>query len=400
MAVEDKRDTSQSIFGRKFTRRQIAKGLVGVGGVVATGVILPRVISDIGAKPKEYTRPLGLPIDVLTEEELGQAGISIHPTSEVQLYIRKGALEIPLFKDSVNHKINGLVISLVDHDRLSWNAVSRLPEEPRSVLQKFIANPKDWPEDYWQDLKRYENEMIRFHDQQKLNEEEDLAKIVSGKKERLIRENIEFYKSNKQKNETSKEYQGSLEYWQDVLKDLLSGEEEKRVRKNIKVEEARKREAEEGLRVLEGPRNEAEKYFAEYGVRAPQGIFIEPRPVRNNKAYIYLCVKGDYQPHPDQSYPAPQHFSKFTKKDTYTIHAKDILPGFHFRHELGHYEEKEDEENKAEEAANRIAYERLLEAWKYYQETGDDSGYPFVFVTKEGFTITRNLQTEENVASS
>lgn len=52
-----------------------------------------------------------------------------------------------------------------------------------------------------------------------------------------------------------------------------------------------------------------------------------------------------------------------------------------------------------ERDTDHIALETILKAWKKYQETGDTIGYPFVFVTKEGITITKNItkQTDQAV---
>ncbi len=227
------------------------------------------------------------------------------------------------------------------------------------------------------------------HEKTKQRYQLDLAEITSGKEEKAVRKNIDLYRSLISTN-NRKEDQKALQSWEDQLKILVSGEEEKRLQRLIQEGEKDQKEAEDSVRVLNGPRDEAIKYFQEYGSPPSiNGSLIRPNSTwGGNKAYIYLCVGGDSEPNPTQSYPGPEQFSIFTNKDSYTVFAKDNLPGFILRHEAGHYEKQDPDKSENENLANRVAYERLIEAWKKYQQAGDISGYPFVFVSPRGVTIT------------
>lgn len=118
---------------------------------------------DLSARPSPHIpRPADLPEDVLSEEELKGAGITIYQTEDTQLYLRRDVFDLPLFRDVKGGKLEGVVISLVDSDALSWNSVSKLPLDARSVWLAQQLHPSEYPEKYWQDLDKYENDMVAY----------------------------------------------------------------------------------------------------------------------------------------------------------------------------------------------------------------------------------------------
>lgn len=396
----------------RLSRRSFLKkaAIIGLGIVTAGPVLFGKRGSiepnksgvldrlDISAIPEEIRD------DILTAEELEKAHIKIYPTQDVKLYLRRSALGIPIFKDAKDGKINGAVISLVNHDRLSWNAVDRLPQEPKSVWQRLNrgANPKNWPESYWGDLKKYTQDKFNYHQ----NRKEFFIRELSWMDEDLkrARDNIERYNrlikesTDAAATEIMKDW---LQYWELKLAGITNTWEEKatRIQKEILEAENNIKQAEKEWSILNGPRDKAKDYYAEYGVSEPEGGLIRPDAEWDNKAYIYLLVGGKYKLHPAQSLPGPHQFNVYKEDQGYTVYPKDLsTPGFVLGHEVGHYEEHEKDTNESEDAANRLAYELLMRAWRLYQETGSTSGYPFVFVTNEGVIITKTRNLEASAS--
>ena len=353
-----------------------------------------------------FEKPEGLPEDILTNKELAQNNIKIYQTAETQLYLRKSALEIPILKDAAEGKIPGVVISLVDHDRLSWSALDRLPPDARSVAQAMNYHPSEWSNDYWQELKRYFQESVVYHQGIIEDNKIELKKLLNGEEEKYLRSTVSLPVIQSDPED--------LRYWQDRLEDLLSGVTEERIRKAIEDKLEDIAEAEDALARIDGPRDKAVEFFAEHGVGEPQGqllhaersfyttdypwsltakrtAYVAKHPEWLDKYYVYLCVKGNYEPNPDQSFPQPKDFYHFTSKN---VSKKDPTPGDILRHELAHYEEHEEDEYKEEEEANLIAYQGIEKAWRRFKETGDNSDYAIIFVNKNGITYTKRASID------
>lgn len=381
-------------------RRLLGLGVkTGLGVAIAGPVLFGKRSSIENTSLNISVVPEAIRDDILTAEELEKAHIKIYPTPDVKLYLRRSALEIPIFKDAKDGKINGVVISLVDHDRISWNAIDRLPPDPKSVLQKLRRekNPKNWPESYWQDLKKRTQSALNSHQQSKKIFTEDLAMVISGEREKKVRDNVILYRKLVAQDGTDvKELTKSLKYLESELEDIFNGTRVTQLQQSIAREERLIKEADNARVILHGPRNRAIEYFAEYGVSEPNGLMVMPLAEYGNKAYIYLAVKGESMPHPSQSFPSPDQFKVYPKMNGYdeVLHKETMTPGFILGHEAAHYEADEWSERERESAANRLAYELLMRAWRQYQETGSTSGYPFVFMTKEGVTITKTRDSE------
>lgn len=141
------------------TRRNLLKGFAAAIGLVAVAKAGLTLLSS-----QEAARTENLPEDVLSEEELKQAHITIYQTPQVQLYLRRSALEIPLFKDVLRGKyayrgeaeenLDGVVIALVDSDSLNWNAISNLPDDARLIWQGGELHPSEYTESIWQKIIR------------------------------------------------------------------------------------------------------------------------------------------------------------------------------------------------------------------------------------------------------
>lgn len=388
--------------GSKFSRRRVLEMAAGVVlAPLAAPVIDGHTLSPKGRRNKSEDPS----DDLLTTEELQSLGITINQTPNVQLYLSRGALEIPIFKDAATHKINGLIISLIDSDRISWGNIDKLPDEPKTAWQQVDPdeNPEKWTESTWQKVRKYQSDLLGIEESLKNDYEKDLSDILNGQREKLVRQSIDTFRSLLQAKD-SKTDPEKVRRWsiylsanENELSDLLNGQEEMRTRQKIKSEERVLKQTQDSLQVLAGLKDEAIKFFKEYGLSGAQGEMIRPDPNGSNKAFIFLCVGGEVEPDPKQSFPGPQQFSLSPDKNSYSVFSKDELPGFIIRHEAGHYEGKDPDYIENENLADRAAYERLIEAWKKYQQTGDATGYPFVFVSKRGVTVTQKNPGAEPV---
>lgn len=413
-----------SIKQTKITRRNFLKiaGLAGAGLLLGTPVSACRNPDDLTSNklvsPIPETGqilpdsiPENMRDEILTDEELKEAHIKIYQTSDVQLFLRKNALSMPIFKDAATGKIVGVTISLIDSETITWNAVNKLPEDTRSLWQKFETHPRQWKENTWQDLRqRYIPQKTRYFEEGIKIHEKELAEITSGEREKLYRSLINYAKSDISANSQNdalklKETIENLKRYEKELETLVSGRETQRVTTRISTEKRLLERARKELDILKGPRDKAVEYYAENGLESVQGLLIQPSSTLNGgRVYIYICVKGQSKPQPQQSFPRPEQFQVFYNKDgTYDVFSDDEIDsaGFILHHEQGHYEDKRQDEDqkKREREADRIAYEHLMKAWRKYRETGDTTGYPFIFVTKEGVTITQKQTAQQTVSS-
>jgi len=131
--------------------------------------------------------------------------------------------------------------------------------------------------------------------------------------------------------------------------------------------------------------------------------FLKNHPEFTNKIFIYLAVGGKSQPNPKDSYPDPQWFQDhkvLLSPYRFQTSFSGNLRGFVLRHEIYHYGNESFDLSYilTERKADTLAFESIAQAWKKYKETGDSSGYSFVFVNKEGIMITANLKDQEAVA--
>lgn len=120
--------------------------------------------------------------------------------------------------------------------------------------------------------------------------------------------------------------------------------------------------------------------------------------------YIFLAVGEPLAPHPKQSYPNPKQIEETNKLPARGYRFGYLgLPGFVLRHEIEHYEDDPNlgktlpgykETLPFEYQIDTLAYESIVKAWEKYQKTGDTSGYPFIFETKEGLIFTKHVDKQ------
>lgn len=317
--------------GHKYPRRRfIKKGLAVLGGVLLGGAYLnTRKAPEVEIKE--------LPADILTDEELTDAHIQVYASLDTQLLIRKSALELPLFKDAAEGKLNQVVIALADN--LSWNATRKLPEDARLVWDSITESPEE----------NYQSMLKWYKDKSASNEESEESKRKAQTEiDRMLSNPSEWIEGHKAI---------SFAWGYHLRTNTISG------------------------------------YSWITGDKAKN--FLKEHPELDNRIYIFLGVGGRLAPNPNQSFLNPEQVKKsassqqaFVRGDSYRFESPSS--GFALRHEIGHYP------GNSEYQADAFALESIEEAWKKYKEGKDDSGYSFVFINPKGTTITQNTPANEN----
>lgn len=122
--------------------------------------------------------------------------------------------------------------------------------------------------------------------------------------------------------------------------------------------------------------------------------FLRQNPEFERKVYIYLAVGGDLKPKPEESYPNPKQFGRYRNSlwgsFGYDRRLTSESLGFILNHEIHHYNPLGN--NHGEFETDLLTVNHIAGAWKKFQETGDTTGYPFVFATDKGITITADLR--------
>lgn len=296
------------------------------------------------------------------------ANIRIYPTPNVQLYLRRSALDIPLFKDAQAGTFNHVSIVLVDSERL-------------------------FPQDVFQNTPAEGLGLYRVY--RRLFEEE-----VKPKQEKRIESLEQWIEENE-----GKWLRGEIE------------EDMYRTVKNYYKEELMKgRKRLSGFDAPLGIFMDGRTYKEE----APQFLEGESEDLSSSIA-IYMVVGGKMKPHPDQSYPSREKFPDRDDVDSfisaivgdYRVKSESVTAGFVIHHEVAHYETNHvanllgsSEYQTDTKALDRIGQaKRDLEDAKKRKRIVNSSGstsllprisnsYPFIFVTNEGLIITKNLNTD------
>lgn len=399
---------------RKFSRRDFLR-ITGAAAAAAVGkhfidpyLSPPPIDSSKSLPPKPpWKKPEGTPEDVLGPDELKNANVMINQGKETQLYLRRGVLNLPVFKDAADKKIGGLVITLVDRENLSWNAMSQIPSDARDVWQALNSAPSEYSTSYWTDLQTYYQKRL-LSDQDSLKFWQTRLEQVKegGEEEKRYKDDIDLYKD-------VKTYMPNPEYWQKQIDDMNRRlvelpKKEKEVRELIASSQKTLKKSEKLAEVLQD-RQTAINYFAEYD--GPQGTFINGRnnadrlkfrlkPENIDKVYIYVAVGGDIKPDPSQSYPSPDQFTIINNPDKtgYDVFSDKIKAGFIMRHEKFHYSSPGGKSHNEHEA-DHGALQSIATAWDRYKNTGNNQDYVFVFVNDKGITITRenNRSTQNSI---
>ncbi|MBI2039737.1 hypothetical protein HYT18_01565 [Candidatus Microgenomates bacterium] len=416
----------------RLSRRTFLKGtVVTIGGVgaVLVEVNLGWIRSLLDKLPVPDVPPREKFNDLLEPEQLRINGIRIYQTSRVKLYLREGIFDFPLFKDAKEGKIVGVNIVLVDHTSLSWNASEKLSEEARLVWQAFSVHPQEEPEDYWRSKIKQAEDDVKSAQERIQSWQERMSKFTTGEYQKEVEESIADYQRWIQEITSPQlrgEYEESLRYWEEKLRKIKNGELKKEYEENIASNQSLADEGNKELAILrDQPRaiaHEAEnggpqgsftrldryqKMKEEYKGKYPQleqrhkELFVN-YPELHNQVFIYIVVGGEFKPHPQQSYLEPGWFQEYPwipqlrdvgREKAYHRYSEPFTAGTTLRHEAFHYESEGEKSAADEYDADTRVFESVVSAWEKYQQTGDTSSYPFVFVTREGITVTKKLVT-------
>ena len=388
----------------KFTRREF---LTLVGIEVATTAAALAGCADWSPGPtkiptaKAEALPIGVPPDTLTKEQLARKNITIYQSPETRLYLRQSALNLPVLKDAAEGRLGGTTICLVNNGCLSWNAISRLAEiPPKAVWQKIVSSPQKKVTGNWDGLR--ESYQISLESSQKSLSfwQERLEDVTVGTERQRYEDNLKRLSTLKPKDDDRQKYLDSLNEQKMTLE-----QEEENIRHWISYEKGFIQKTNGFVNAFAQGQTTAIAYFAEYD--GPEGQYIKTRfsPKSDSfqgqqQVFIYLAVGGDYKPNPSQSYPRPDQFevNKYPSRYLYNVFPKgEISPGFILAHETGHYNPNQEFINDYYDGdADNSALDLITAAWQKYQQTGDNGGYPFVFVNDQGITITKNTQGQPN----
>jgi len=279
---------------------------------------------------------------------------------------------------------------LVDSPVLSWNAGKKMSSEVREVWHKYRLHPSEYTEEYWERQEEFKSGIIQIEEEQIEFWKEQIEKFAKDHEEQ--RKRYEQYIADSQKR--IEEYEQGLL----MLKD----------RPLAIAEEAEKRGPEAiFIRPDQLPRltEEDQKKYPEFMQRVKS---LQNDPAFKNKAFILMAVGQKLMPHPSQSYPQPEQFEEWPwlpflreqgkEKDSHRW-SDPFTAGTTLRHEVFHYQGV-DKESVEEYETDTKMFESIEKAWEKYQETGDTSGYPFIFETEEGMTFTKKREARSASAQS
>lgn len=165
---------------RRAALGRISK-MVGASVGLAIGLNPDRTASAKIALPKERIFD-----DLLSDELLQAAHIRIIQAPGVKLRLRKGIFEFPVFQDAREGKLKELVVVLVDHPSLSWNASNKMPEDAKLAFQAHSLNPREAPEEYWQNKQEQEKIIHQLFQEQEKLFQKMLEEIITGSDEKAL----------------------------------------------------------------------------------------------------------------------------------------------------------------------------------------------------------------------
>jgi|SRR3989344_938306 len=125
--------------------------------------------------------------------------------------------------------------------------------------------------------------------------------------------------------------------------------------------------------------------------------FLKKHPEFSKKVYVFLAVGGNLKPNPADSYFDPNTLKDYELPESPYDHrfqfaAAAKYRGFILEHEIAHYNPNSNQDY-SEYQADTITFNALTNAWQKYSQTGDSSGYAFVFVNDLGITYTARQTT-------
>ncbi len=276
--------------------------------------------------------------ELLNEEQLKEANIGIVQTPGVKLSLKRSVFDFEVFKDASKGRLKELVVVLVDDSSLSWNAGKKLPKDIQEVYQTSLVNPYERSAKEWT---------------QELNPEE-LKRAMTSEAEHISTLG------------TIIRFDG--EFNDGPSTDLIDFMEKRSSPGEVK--------------------------------RLERKIVASRDPKLKDKVFIFVAVGGKRKPYPNQSYLSPNQFQEIPgshppgyTEGTYR-YIGPTTAGQTLRHESEHYYNNPHGISSSEYNADTGMFKSIEDAWKRKQE-GDESGYPFVFETAEGVTITKNIAQQD-----
>lgn len=198
---------------RRFSRRTALKAGLATA-LLAAGV----KVTSHSADKDNFSEAGDLPEDTLTEEELSKAHIKIYQAPEVKLHLRKEALDLPVFKDAKEKKIEGVVITLIDASAINWDSVGKLPNEPRSIWEATQLYPEEYRSDYWDQLREYYQQQSEYQQGSLTFWERDLDDVISGKKGETLKRLLENRTRRLREDEDDLQLSGTQEGFMEMLR--------------------------------------------------------------------------------------------------------------------------------------------------------------------------------------
>lgn len=409
-------EEEQSLFDKKTSRRGFLSGLIktGVGaGAIAAGISIP----------KDYSGERRLLPDTLTSEELAENRIRIINSKDTELYLRNEVFDFDLFRDAKEGKIDEVVITLVDGDSLSWNALGKVDDEFTRKLGQVISEDPDVYVEENYDKIREDGERDLESAQKSYNTAlEDMKLLNEGQLHIRIEEEIKNLEDNVISkigdNALGKKLIGSMiDGQKERLKRIEDGSERENLTQKIELNLKKIEEAQDLLDST-ATKEDAKEYFGSksstYGriVKAPGGFdfngdhrFSDRQremgesltgldSAWTNKVYIFISVGGELMPKPEDSFAEPDwyaHHPPSIDPDAYIVDLKESrgVGPYVLRHEVSHYD---DGKLLDEGITDRKALDSIARASERYKKDQDTGGYAFVFKNKHGITFAKNAR--------
>jgi len=289
------------------------------------------------------------------------------PDDYVEMEIRRSAAEELLFQRLEGGRIIGLDIILVDSDSVDPN---KLTSEQRELVSQHstILDGLERKVEEVQELNR--QEITANRDKMRAEYQQKLAKL-DGEKGSLSNDK---YNVERQ----------ALDYVYDrYLSEEPSAEDLKEI----------------GVRGYTSMQGTGENERGEKGPRSFVFLAIRDKQKEvtitsgtESKTISASRIPGDegsstvFAPKPEQSYPDENTFQTIEDPNSngYVV-VGGHTPGFIFRHEASHARGV-----FAEDDADKVALEGIVNAASHMKETGSDEKYWVVFKTPEGITLTKS----------
>ncbi|MBP6913738.1 MAG: hypothetical protein KBC00_03955 [Candidatus Levybacteria bacterium] len=302
-----------------------------------------------------------LPKNILSPEELKEMNVAISQGVNTEIFLRKGILDLPIFKDLIKRKTGGLEIGIIDAKNLDWRKTQKFSPDARAVFdfghgperaRALVASHRDRYAGIAESIKNGLGQM-----QEGSEEKRNAERALVGYETQASNYNKELAKDN----------DVFFDFYLNHFFDSYTGG------------------------------NSAGVYISSDRLKQEDTENQLPESAKG-KNYIFLAV-GGYDPNPEYSYPNPHLLDTIVAKKDFPLAGesdyafdrgsdfKRKIPSFSLLHEFSHYVTPDESE------ADKLAYNFLVDAWDKYQK-GDDSGYAVVFKNDRGITITKKLYSQ------